>query len=67
MGTGQKANILHVIDFGLCKQYRDPITHMHIPLIDGKSLTGTARYSSKYSFIYKMNKLVFRYLYSSRL
>jgi hypothetical protein len=51
MGTGQKANILHVIDFGLCKQYRDPITHIHIPLLNGKSLTGTARYASKYFFV----------------
>jgi hypothetical protein len=47
MGTGEKANLLHVIDFGLCKQYRDPITHIHIPITNGKSLTGTARYTSK--------------------
>ncbi|CAF4490414.1 unnamed protein product [Rotaria sp. Silwood2] len=49
MGTRQKANILHVIDFGLCKQYRDPITHIHISLTYGKSLTGTARYASIYT------------------
>jgi hypothetical protein len=49
MGTGQKANILHLIDYGLCKQYRDPITYVHIPMITKKSLTGTARYASKYS------------------
>jgi hypothetical protein len=51
MGTKQKANILHVIDFGLCKQYRDPITYIHIPIINGKSLTGTARYASKYLLV----------------
>ncbi|CAF3021753.1 unnamed protein product [Rotaria socialis] len=49
MGTGEKANILHVIDFGLCKQYRDPITYVHISLVHGKSLTGTARYASLYT------------------
>ncbi|CAF0802552.1 unnamed protein product [Rotaria sp. Silwood1] len=49
MGRKQKANILHVIDFGLCKQYRDPITRIHIPLAYGKNLTGTARYASIYT------------------
>lgn len=48
MGTGGKANILHLIDFGLCKQYRDPITYVHIPMITKKNLTGTARYASKH-------------------
>ncbi len=52
MGTGQTANILHIIDFGLCKQYRDPITHIHIPIVTRKSLTGTARYASKYIHFY---------------
>jgi serine/threonine protein kinase len=56
MGTGEKANILHIIDFGLCKQYRDPITHIHIPLVTRKSLTGTARYASKYLFFFLIYK-----------
>ena len=47
MGTGKQANILHLIDFGLCKYFRDPLTHRHIPFGDKKSLTGTARYASK--------------------
>lgn len=46
MGRTNRANILHVIDFGLCKKYRDSITGHHIPLVDGKHLTGTARYAS---------------------
>jgi len=31
MGRGTKANIVHIIDFGLAKKYRDPKTHIHIP------------------------------------
>jgi casein kinase 1 len=45
-GSGPKANEVFVIDFGLSKKYRDPKTQQHIPFRDGKSLTGTARYSS---------------------
>ncbi|EAY17071.1 CK1 family protein kinase [Trichomonas vaginalis G3] len=46
MGTGKNSNKVYVIDFGLSKRYRDQFTHQHIPWIDGKSLTGTARYAS---------------------
>lgn len=46
MGTGKKKNVVYVIDFGLAKRYRDPKTGMHNPYLDGKSLTGTARYAS---------------------
>lgn len=47
MGRGKKANLVHVIDFGLAKKFRDPkIQQRHIPYSDGKSLTGTARYAS---------------------
>ena len=49
MGIGKTANLLHLIDFGLCKEYHDPKTHQHIPMVKGKSLTGTARYASKTS------------------
>ena len=31
VGLGKKANIIHVIDFGLSKRYRNPLTKTHIP------------------------------------
>jgi serine/threonine protein kinase len=46
LGFGPRANAVYVIDFGLSKKFRDPKTHQHIPFREGKSLTGTARYSS---------------------
>ena len=46
IGLGRKANLIHCIDFGLAKKYRDPKTHQHIPYRENKNLTGTARYAS---------------------
>jgi serine/threonine protein kinase len=46
MGLSKKGNQLYVIDFGLSKKYLDLRTGQHIPYMDGKSLTGTARYAS---------------------
>ncbi|KAM0789937.1 hypothetical protein ACM66B_006777 [Microbotryomycetes sp. NB124-2] len=40
------ANLIHAIDFGMAKQYRDPKTKQHIPYRERKSLSGTARYMS---------------------
>jgi casein kinase 1 len=46
MGLRNKANTLYIIDFGLSKSYILPETNQHIPYIEGKSLTGTARYAA---------------------
>mmetsp|Transcript_12940 Transcript_12940/g.12568 ORF Transcript_12940/g.12568 Transcript_12940/m.12568 type:complete len:390 (+) Transcript_12940:206-1375(+) len=46
IGTSTRKHICHVIDFGLAKKYQDPRSGRHIPYIEGKNLTGTARYAS---------------------
>ncbi|CAG9310075.1 unnamed protein product [Blepharisma stoltei] len=46
IGLGKRSSIVHIIDFGLAKKYRDFKTLKHIPYVEGKSLTGTARYAS---------------------
>jgi casein kinase 1 len=37
---------LYIVDFGLSKRYRDPVTHIHIPYREDKRLVGTPRYAS---------------------
>ena len=46
IGLGKNSNNIYLLDFGLSKRYLDQRTHEHIPLRDGKPLTGTARYVS---------------------
>lgn len=46
MGRNKKASVVHIIDFGLAKKYRDSKTNAHLPYRTLKSLTGTPRYAS---------------------
>jgi len=49
MGLARTCHLLHFVDFGLSKRFRDPKTGKHIPYREGKQLTGTARYCSVYT------------------
>lgn len=46
IGLGKSATTLYLIDFGLSKRFRDPISGLHIPYREDKNFTGTARYAS---------------------
>ena len=46
IGIGKRGNQISVIDFGLAKKFCSSRTYLHIPYREGKSLTGTARYTS---------------------
>jgi serine/threonine protein kinase len=46
VGLGPHSHRIHIIDFGLAKQYRDPHTNIHIHYRDNLPMIGTARYSS---------------------
>ena len=46
-----KKNKIYIIDFGLSKRFRNPKNGEHIPYKDGKTLIGTAKYSSVYTHL----------------
>jgi serine/threonine protein kinase len=46
MGIGNHANVVHLVDFGLSREFQDPGTHVHIPLNEGLGFTGTATFAS---------------------
>ena len=46
MGIGDRANFVHVIDFGLARRYRHPKTLEHFPYFEGHSFFGTTRFAS---------------------
>ena len=46
MGTGMQSNMVHLINFGLAKEYRDPNTYEHIPFKKDVSIVGTATFAS---------------------
>ena len=46
IGLEENASTLYLIDYGLAKKWKVSPTNEHIPIKEGKSLTGTARYAS---------------------
>ena len=46
IGFDRRTPLVHLIDFGLAKRFKDPRTGVHIPFRDRKSMIGTARYAS---------------------
>lgn len=46
MGTGRNSQNLYMVDFGLCKRYRDVTTKLLVPYKEATSMVGTLRYSS---------------------
>jgi serine/threonine protein kinase len=46
MGYRRNNNLVHIIDYGLVKLYRDNDTLVHIPYQEGNDLCGTARFAS---------------------
>lgn len=51
MGVGKQANVVHLIDFGLSKEYRDPDTYQHIPYNKAHGLIGSSTFASIHSHL----------------
>lgn len=46
IGLGKRESIIHIIDFGLAKTFRDSRSHEHFPYRENKDFMGTARFAS---------------------
>ena len=46
IGLNEKSNLIHIIDFGLSKRYKDKNSGQHIPYRENRHLVGTVRYAS---------------------
>jgi len=51
IGVGKHAHTVHLIDFGLSKEFRDPDTHRHIPYKAASGLVGSAVFASVQSHL----------------
>ena len=46
IGINNKTNIIHIIDFGLSRRYKDKNSGQHVPFRENRHLVGTVRYAS---------------------
>jgi len=46
IGLDDRSNIIHIIDFGLSKRYKEKSSGQHIAYRENRNLVGTARYAS---------------------
>jgi serine/threonine protein kinase len=46
IGLNEKSNLIHIIDFGLSKRFKDKNSGQHIPYRENRNLVGTVRYAS---------------------